>query len=93
MRTMGACVTLLLTERERESNAERLGEKAEGETMRFFKLMLLLERLGFRCWGPYYHCSGCGLLFPKEGVKVSGWDAEPSGRHVHCPRYGKKIYV
>lgn len=56
------------------------------------KIRLFLEWLGFPCWGDYYHCTGCGLFFPKEGVKVSGYDAEHSMRHVYCPRCLKKIY-
>ena len=33
----------------------------------------------------------CGYVLPKRDAVVSGWDAESSSTHVHCPRCGKII--
>ncbi|MDH5636342.1 MAG: hypothetical protein OEY47_06735 [Candidatus Bathyarchaeota archaeon] len=33
----------------------------------------------------------CGYVLRKKGAVVSGWDAEGSSTHVHCPRCGKII--
>ena len=33
----------------------------------------------------------CGFVLPKKDAEVSGWDAEYSSTHVHCPRCGKMI--
>ena len=33
----------------------------------------------------------CGYVLPKRDAVVSGWDAEGSTTHVHCPRCGKII--
>jgi len=41
--------------------------------------------------GEAYVCKRCGYVLPKEVAVVSGWDAEGSLRHVHCPRCGKII--
>jgi len=38
-----------------------------------------------------YVCPRCGYVLPKEDAVVSGWDAEGSSTHVHCPRCGKII--
>ena len=38
-----------------------------------------------------YVCKRCGYVLPKKGAVVSGWDAESSSTHVHCPRCGKII--
>jgi predicted RNA-binding Zn-ribbon protein involved in translation (DUF1610 family) len=38
-----------------------------------------------------YVCKKCGYVLPKEDAVVSGWDAEGSTTHVHCPRCGKII--
>jgi len=38
-----------------------------------------------------YVCKKCGYVLPKEDAVVSGWDAEGSSTHVHCPRCGKII--
>jgi DNA-directed RNA polymerase subunit RPC12/RpoP len=61
--------------------------------IRFFKLRLLLEQLGFSPWGKYYHCSKCGHFFEKSSVKISGYDAQDSLRHVHCPKCGSYVSV
>jgi RNase P subunit RPR2 len=36
-------------------------------------------------------CKRCGYILPKKDAVVSGWDAEGSSTHVHCPRCGKII--
>ena len=33
----------------------------------------------------------CGYVLRKKGAVVSGWDAEGSSTHVHCPRCGRII--
>ncbi|MDH5635951.1 MAG: hypothetical protein OEY47_04725 [Candidatus Bathyarchaeota archaeon] len=33
----------------------------------------------------------CGYVLPKKDAVVSGWDAESSSTHVHCPRCGRII--
>ena len=38
-----------------------------------------------------YICNRCGYVLPKKDAVVSGWDAEHSSTHVHCPRCGKII--
>jgi ribosomal protein S27AE len=38
-----------------------------------------------------YLCPRCGYVLPKRDAVVSGWDAEGSSTHVHCPRCGKII--
>ena len=38
-----------------------------------------------------YVCKKCGYVLPKKDAVVSGWDAEGSTNHVHCPRCGKII--
>ncbi len=38
-----------------------------------------------------YVCKRCGYVLPKRDAVVSGWDAEGSSTHVHCPRCGKII--
>jgi len=38
-----------------------------------------------------YVCPRCGYVLPKKDAVVSGWDAEGSTTHVHCPRCGKII--
>ena len=38
-----------------------------------------------------YVCKRCGYVLPKKDAVVSGWDAEGSTTHVHCPRCGKII--
>jgi len=38
-----------------------------------------------------YVCPRCGYVLPKKDAVVSGWDAEGSSTHVHCPRCGKII--
>jgi len=38
-----------------------------------------------------YVCKKCGYVLPKRDAVVSGWDAEGSTTHVHCPRCGKII--
>jgi predicted RNA-binding Zn-ribbon protein involved in translation (DUF1610 family) len=38
-----------------------------------------------------YVCKRCGYVLPKRDAVVSGWDAEGSTTHVHCPRCGKII--
>ena len=38
-----------------------------------------------------YVCKKCGYVLPKRDAVVSGWDAESSSTHVHCPRCGKII--
>jgi len=39
-----------------------------------------------------YVCKRCGYVLPKRDADVvSGWDAEGSTTHVHCPRCGKII--
>jgi len=38
-----------------------------------------------------YVCKKCGYVLPKKDAVVSGWDAEGSSTHVHCPRCGKII--
>jgi len=38
-----------------------------------------------------YVCKRCGYVLPERGAVVSGWDAEGSSTHVHCPRCGKII--
>jgi predicted RNA-binding Zn-ribbon protein involved in translation (DUF1610 family) len=38
-----------------------------------------------------YVCKKCGYVLPKKDAVVSGWDAEHSSNHVHCPRCGKII--
>ncbi|MDH5386625.1 MAG: hypothetical protein OEY18_18140 [Candidatus Aminicenantes bacterium] len=38
-----------------------------------------------------YLCKKCGYVLPKRDAVVSGWDAEGSSTHVHCPRCGKII--
>jgi len=38
-----------------------------------------------------YVCKRCGHVLPKRDAVVSGWDAEGSSTHVHCPRCGKII--
>jgi len=38
-----------------------------------------------------YVCPRCGYVLPKRDAVVSGWDAEGSSTHVHCPRCGKII--
>jgi len=38
-----------------------------------------------------YVCNRCGYVLPKRDAVVSGWDAEGSSTHVHCPRCGKII--
>jgi len=38
-----------------------------------------------------YVCKRCSYVLPKKGSVVSGWDAEGSSTHVHCPRCGKII--
>jgi len=39
----------------------------------------------------YIH-KNCGYVLPKNDAVVSGWDAEHSSTHVHCPRCGKIVY-
>jgi predicted RNA-binding Zn-ribbon protein involved in translation (DUF1610 family) len=51
--------------------------------------MLLVEEMSER--EEVYVCKRCGYVLPKEDVVVSGWDAEGSSTHVHCPRCGKII--
>jgi len=41
--------------------------------------------------GEVYVCKRCGYVLPKRDAVVSGWDAEGSTSHVHCPRCGKII--
>jgi len=36
-----------------------------------------------------YVCKRCGYVLLKKDAVVSGWDAEGSSTHVHCPRCGK----
>ena len=36
-----------------------------------------------------YVCKRCGYVLPKRDAVVSGWGAESSSTHVHCPRRGK----
>jgi len=38
-----------------------------------------------------YVCKRCGYVLRKRDAVVSGWDAEGSSTHVHCPRCGKII--
>jgi len=38
-----------------------------------------------------YVCKRCGYVLPKRDAVVSGYDAEGSSTHVHCPRCGKII--
>jgi len=38
-----------------------------------------------------YVCNKCGYVLPKKDAVVSGWDAEGSSTHVHCPGCGKII--
>jgi len=38
-----------------------------------------------------YVCQRCGYVLPRKDAVVSGWDAEGSTTHVHCPRCGKII--
>jgi len=38
-----------------------------------------------------YVCKRCGYVLPKKDAVVSGWDAQGSTTHVHCPRCGKII--
>ena len=38
-----------------------------------------------------YVCKRCGYVLLKKDAVVSGWDAEGSSTHVHCPRCGKII--
>ena len=38
-----------------------------------------------------YVCERCGYLLRMKDAVVSGWDAESSSTHVHCPRCGKII--
>ena len=38
-----------------------------------------------------YVCPRCGYVLPKKDAVVSGWDAEGSSTHVHCPRCGEII--
>jgi predicted RNA-binding Zn-ribbon protein involved in translation (DUF1610 family) len=38
-----------------------------------------------------YVCKKCGYVLPKKDAIVSGWNAEHSSTHVHCPRCGKII--
>jgi predicted RNA-binding Zn-ribbon protein involved in translation (DUF1610 family) len=38
-----------------------------------------------------YVCERCGYVLPKRDAVVSGWDAEGSTTHVHCPRCGKIV--
>ena len=38
-----------------------------------------------------YVCKRCGYVLPKRDAVVSGWDAEGSSTHVHCPRCGKIV--
>jgi len=38
-----------------------------------------------------YVCKRCGYVLPRRDAVVSGWDAEGSTTHVHCPRCGKII--
>ena len=39
----------------------------------------------------FYVCKRCGYVLPKRDAVVSGWDAEGSSTHVHCPRCGKIV--
>ena len=36
----------------------------------------------------YYQCPCCGYILRKEDATVSGYDSQPSLRHVYCPRCG-----
>jgi hypothetical protein len=38
-----------------------------------------------------YVCKRCSYVLSKRDAVVSGWDAEGSSTHVHCPRCGKII--
>jgi len=38
-----------------------------------------------------YVCKRCGYVLPKRDAVISGWDAEDSSTHVHCPNCGKII--
>jgi len=38
-----------------------------------------------------YICKRCDYILPKKDAVISGWDAEGSTTHVHCPRCGKII--
>ena len=38
-----------------------------------------------------YACKRCGYVLLKRDAVVSGWDAEGSSTHVHCPRCGKIV--
>jgi len=38
-----------------------------------------------------YVCKRCGYVLRKKDAVVSGWDAQGSTNHVHCPRCGKII--
>jgi len=38
-----------------------------------------------------YVCKKCGYVLPRRDAVVSGWDAEGSSTHVHCPRCEKII--
>ena len=63
----------------------------EALKFRFMRLRLLLEKMGFSPWGNYYHCMECGLFFEKGSIPTSGYDAEDTMEHVHCPKCGKQI--
>ena len=38
-----------------------------------------------------YVCKRCGYILSKRDAVVSGWEAEGSTTHVHCPRCAKII--
>jgi len=52
---------------------------------------MLLSKEFMRNPKDSYVCPRCGYVLPKEDAVVSGWDAEGSTTHVHCPRCGKII--
>ncbi|MFA5365107.1 MAG: hypothetical protein WC325_08015 [Candidatus Bathyarchaeia archaeon] len=52
--------------------------------------MRMPKKQVFGC-SNFYVCQNCGYELPKEQATVSGWDAQQSNCHVHCPKCGKII--
>ncbi|MCW4015179.1 MAG: hypothetical protein NWF06_02305 [Candidatus Bathyarchaeota archaeon] len=38
-----------------------------------------------------YVCRHCGYVLPKKDAVISGFDAQNSLCHIHCPKCGKTI--